>query len=431
LKSFSFLIGVLFSEHLLLGSLLSLDMPILNQVVAALHSLFVIGLFYYVYKNQEVVFKDCSGFKPALYMTLAVHLGMLLGIALLDSSGCVLWVVDSYNIHVPGSLRVMEFLKGQGFGSRTSIYDRTYLAHVLAGISFFIFGVNQIASGLALMIGKLGAVFYLFRLTKELIDERAARLASLVYIILPTALFYTITFYKEATVQFLVAMVSYYLIKVYRYGRWQEFLLLCLGLLFLGNERHYLVPCYFISAGVAIFASRHISLRQKTFITLSGFLGYLLFRKYYYDMNFQSLWASLQEYRQIYLSYSDVREINKTLPYPLALIKLYFTPFFTVRKLEEYSMVSALITWGSFVYEIIAFMGVMGLLFIKKKKNCFEIFVLSISMILFHLVFAYVAPYNGRLRDSFLSTIILISILYLQNKIKPVMRVNGWFKPKN
>ncbi len=413
LKSFSFLTVILFFEHFALGCLLSLDGHILHQVIAGLHSVFVAGIFYYVYCHQDLIFKNVSGVRPVIYMTLAVHLGILLGVALLDSTGAMLWVVDSKSTHVPMAENVVGFLVGNGFGSVPSGNSQLYLAHVLSGVFFLVFGVNQLASGLALMLGKLGAVFYLFQFSRELVDDRAARLATLIYILLPTALFYTVTFYKEATVQFLVAMACYYMFRIHRHGRWQEFLLLCLALLLLGNERHYLAPCFGVAMGLLIIFSRRIPVWLKAGMLISGAVGYDLFCRFYWAFSVDNVLATIQNYRTQYLSFPDVSEINKTLPYPIAVVKLYLSPYFTMVKISSYFGPASLIAWGSFLYQITAVLAPFGFLKLVKEETSDARIVTIVTIPFFILVavFGYVAPYNGRLRDSFLPLLCLFAVV--------------------
>lgn len=408
------LVGVLFFAHFMLGAILSLDLPLAHQIISVFHTVFMAIVGYTVIRNHDKFFISSQEAKPVLKLVLAVHVGLLLGVSIFDSSGQVLWVTDSVNIHIPGAERVMQFIAGDGLGSHSSKYDRTYLAHIFSGIFFYFFGVNQLASGLGLMIGKLGAVYFTFRLGKELVDYRVGQIASVIYILLPTALFYSVTFYKEATVQFLVVFASFYLLKSVRYWKWTDLMAFFVALVLLTNERHYLGPCFAVAFVIGILLSSKVRPEVKILTLYSGVAFYWYFSEKYWDTKIEIVLTSLKNYRSHYLSYTDVNPINRSLPYPIAVLKLYLSPFFTFGKVRAYDHMATLLTWGSFFYQLVAL--VAGLVFVvpKIKSNLRnEIVLLAIPMTSFLLVFGYVAPYNGRLRDSFIPLICIYCVLVI------------------
>lgn len=362
-----------------------------------------------------------------LAVTLAVNLFMILGTALAFPTEKIFWVVDSYDMHIPGSVRIMELIQGKLSGPivRSSAYDRTYLAHIIGALFFSIFGVNHVASSLSLLAPKVVCAYFIFKSTKRMFGFDCAKIAILVYAILPTAIFYTITFYKEATLQMLVAVILYYIIKFYEQLDIKSFLILLFLFLLLGNERHYLVPCFAISALFFVFLSQKLKVFYKIALILTFIVGYKIFTYYYWDINFAEILSVLAVYKSKYNGYTDITSINRTLPYPLTVIKLLFSPFVTPIKLQTYSHYATLLTWGSFIHHMLILAFGIGFYKLWNEKSHRQVLVLiSAPFFAFLLTFGYVAPYNGRLRDSFLPLIIIIGSYSINMLLKKMKKIN-------
>lgn len=361
-----------------------------------------------------------------LTITLAINLFMILGTALSFPTENFFWVADSYDIHIPGSIKLMEFFQGKlDTLVRTSVYDRTYLAHIMGALFFQILGVNHITSALSLLIPKIVCAYFIFKGTKKLFDFDSAKIATLIYAFLPTAIFYTTTFYKEATLQMLVAMILYFMISFYEKINFKTFLILIFLFLLLGNERHYLVPCFAISVLLFVFLSKKLKLLHKIGIILTFIIGYKLFTSYYRDVNFSFILATLTDYKNKYSSYTDVTSINRTLPYPLTAIKLLLSPFVTTVKLYTYSHYATLLTWGSVIHHTLILSFIVSFYKIWKEKTKRDILlILSVPFFAFLLAFGYVAPYNGRLRDSFLPLIVIIGSYSVTLLLKKMKKIN-------
>lgn len=340
------------------------------------------------------------------------HFGFVTGIGLFDSTETLLWVTDSYNLHIPGAERLLDWFQQGEDIERSSIYDRTYLAHILVAIFFAIFGVSQWASGLALIIPKLIATAFVFKGAEILSDKKTATLAALIFILLPTAVFYTLTYYKEATVQMYVAILFYLLARLSNQFSWRWLLVFLFALGLAGLERHYLVPCFVVGLSLLFFLDRSKPDWFRLIPFPLGFLCYLAYMYKYDDMAMVTVMDSLVFYRDAYHSYADVDSINRALPYPVAFIKLYLTPIFTPRKLDMFFGFSSLLTWGSFLYQGVALTALLGAWHQWKNKGQGKVVALMWTpLIVLLLVFAFVAPYNGRLRDSFLPVLVAFSAL--------------------
>lgn len=405
------------------GYAISFNGLLLNNISTIV---FITSSMFSLYKGIEIA-KNLEDSRSTLTflltITLVINLFMILGTASASPAEKILWVTDSYDMHIPGSVRIMEFFQGKLESPivRSSVYDRTYITHILGAFFFYVFGVNHIASSLSLLIPKIICAYFIFKGAKSLLGFDCAKIAVLVYSFLPTAIFYTVTFYKEASLQMLVAMILYFIIKMYMKLEIKYFVALLFLFLFLGNERHYLVPCFAVSALFFAFLSKQLKIVYKVGVILTCIIGYKLFTAYYWDLNFITILRTLALYKSKYSDYVDVTSINKTLPYPLGVVKLLLSPYITSIKLNTYTHYATLLTWGSFVHHILILFFGFGFYKVYKEYNQKNLLViLSVPFFIFLLVFGYVAPYNGRLRDSFLPLIVMIGSYSINIVLKKI-----------
>ncbi len=406
------------------GYLISLNDLVFNNIATVVFILLSMATLCVGIKISEDLEKSKSTLRFLLLTTFIVNFFMILGTAAAQPAEKILWVADSYDMHIPGSVRIMELIQGKLTGPivRTSIYDRTYIAHIFGAIFFAIFGVNQIASSLSLLIPKVICAYFIFKGTKKFLSFDHAKMAVLLYALLPTGIFYTITFYKEATLQMLVAMILYYVIKLYKKFKIKYFAILLLLFLFLGNERHYLVPCFAIAALIYVFSSKELKISYKIGMIVTCIIGYKIFTAYYWDISLSNVIKTLVIFKAKYSDYPDVAAANKNFPYPLGVIKLLLTPFITTVKLKTYTHYATLITWGSMIHHLLVVCFGFGFYKIYKEINNRKLLIiLTAPFLTFLLAFGYVAPYNGRLRDSFLPLMVMVgsyTIVFILKKIK-------------
>lgn len=395
---------------LLYGFFISLSSLVFQNISSFSFICILTYLCFLIFKHDE---GNRNYLHEAIYLTLIIHLGIILGVFLSSfflSGSNVLWVVDSHDIHIPGSLKIANLLNGTSDSiSRSSIYDRTYISHIFGGIFFWIFGKNQFSSSLSLIISKIITVYFIFKTSRLITNERNSFVACLIYISMPTILFYTLVFYKEASVQMLVSILAYLLISLTKKFNIVKIVTLIFVLAVLANERHYLFPCFSLAILIYLFLDDRISKIIKFLALIAACLSYLIFTSVYHDIGFNNLVESLRLYRQLYNGYSDVNSINSSLPYPISVLKLYFTPFFNTYKLENFANLSSLLTWGSFSHQLFMVFFSISLIYIfKDKKKRLLAILLVLPFLFFLLVFGYIAPYNGRLRDSFYPIFIVL-----------------------
>lgn len=393
----------------------------LDQAITAGYCLYVTFWFLKIRRSIESM-----RISSVLCVVLAQHLGIIVGFVLADAPFDRLWVWDSYNLHIPGAVNVANALAGvEELRSMRNSFDRIYVTHFFVGIFFYFFGATPWVSSLALLVPKLGATFLTFKLGDRLFGSATGILAAAVYALLPTITFYTLVFYKEAFVHLFVLGVFYGLTLV-RAGRasWAIHFGIVLSLGLIANERFYLFPLFLLSTflvygQVAVWTPIRIGM-----VTVATALCCTLFVRHFSDqIKFENLWAELVRFKNEYNAFSDVdQKWNAQLPYPIGVLKLYFSPYFHPRKFGMFSDYSLLLIWASFLSQIVL-VGAALELFLRTMKTGWRRLLWSYGYVFipflgFMLVFGYVAPFAGRLRDMFVPLL----ALFFAHRIAPMTR---------
>ena len=134
----------------------------------------------------------------------------------------------------------------------------------------------------------------------------------------------------------------------------------------------------------------------------------------------------LARFRADMMAPSDIsREWNADLWYPLAVVKVLFTPFFTFHKFEIFRDLSALLTWGSFASQAVIALGCYGFWLQMREAGTSQArvgaLIMALPLISFILFFGYLAPYSGRQRDSFfpvIATFAAVAVVRIRERIR-------------
>ncbi len=146
-------------------------------------------------------------------------------------------------------------------------------------------------------------------------------------------------------------------------------------------------------------------------IGLAGIGGF--FAVYFQDFSIPYVFDGLAWARQNYMNSPDVNQnLNADLWYPLAVIKLLFSPYLTPSKFNIFVDLSALLTWGGPISQVIMLSAIVGI-WAEFRKNLMRTIVVAFPFALFLLLFGYLAPFSGRQRDSFLPAISIFAALGL------------------
>lgn len=343
-----------------------------------------------------------------LVMNVFLYLGFAIPNLIANIPVELFWVSDSINTHVPESVKVMEFLRGDRQWYAVFSYPGR-LTHSICGVFFLAFGVSPFSSLLALMLFKSLALYFTSRVGDVFFEKKIVLLALLIYVLSPTVLFYNTTLYKESAVQMLVTMLLLSTIMIIEKKCYRYLALLLLSLPLMYYERDYLA----LLIGGSFFASFYyfhsaVKWRRIKFFSFLIFLLSFSVALFFYFTFFLKIYEKVQWLRVYYSSFQDINySLNYDIPYLLAFTKICFSPFFSTNKISMFFDCSSLLTWGAVVNQIIMLTSSVGVIYATYKKR------LHISMwgpfLIFLLFAAYISPWSGRLRDSFYPLISIYS----------------------
>ncbi|MCB9025425.1 MAG: glycosyltransferase family 39 protein [Bdellovibrionaceae bacterium] len=343
-----------------------------------------------------------------------IYLALFLGLWLANAPNDSIWMPDSIRTHVPVSKQFSQVIQGHLNLEETDLGRQGVSTHILTGTMFTLFGINIYSTLMALFIFKALTLIPIFLLAKELFDTKTAYISSLLYIFAPTLMFYSISFYKEMAVQFYMAWVYYSLYKLFYSSKSILFsvILLC-SLMLLSRERFYLV---FLFIPSIVLLTINMSGKIKYWILLFSLsiLTILYSSNEYLQQSPRWMVNRIVYLRTLYMSVTNQSfSFNYDIPYPIAVLKATFTPYFTLNKFSLFYDFSYLLIWGSFINQIIIFTAIYC--FFKIYKQSIIHIANVLPLIIFLLLLGYICPWNDRLRDSFYPIISIYSAYILIN----------------
>jgi len=390
-----------------------------KSFTSAVTIFFLIVVFCVLVCNLSFVFRaeerELPRTLPALLLyALALHLALILGFHLSGRAETAIWVADSYSVHLPGAINVANCINGtETLRSIGNVpFDHVFFTQLFVGFFFSFFGVSAAVTSLALMLIKIMVIFVVYLLGKIMFNRRIGLVGAMLYLFSPTVLYYTTVFYKEPAVQLSVASIMLSTLALYLNCRqWQYWILLIVSLAMVLNERFYLFFCFsVVLIPLLLFALKSygkIYALAGLMIMVSGlyfvagkYANHLTMTDVSYSNMLRHFYEMAHAYRASFNSYSDVAAINTALPYPFAFLKLLFTPFFTMNKFDLFSDFSYVLIWGSFFNQALIALALYGICRNLRFDWRRRWFLIS-PFFIFMSLFAYLAPYAGRLRDSF------------------------------
>ncbi|MEI7529968.1 MAG: glycosyltransferase family 39 protein [Elusimicrobiota bacterium] len=397
--------------------------------LAALLAVFLVNLARILRADESALGGEL---RRVLLCAGALHCALILGFYLSGHPQTALWVEDSYHLHIPGAVNVAAYIHGrEALGSIGVPFGGVFLTQALVGVFFSFLGASPVVSAAVLALVKLLAVVVLFRLGRMMFGERAGLIGALLYVFSPTILYYTTVFYKEAVIQLVVAALLLAALRIYRKaGGWGDWLLLAASLAALINERFYLF-FFFLLALIppALHAARSLGrfsragaalLAAACFSALAyKYMGWVNAKFGPLNSSEGCFFSGINNLRALYNGFPDVSSVNSTLAYPFAFLKILFTPFFTMNKFQLFSDYSYILIWGSFFNQAVIALSLYGL-YKALRADWRTHGLLLFPYFLFLCIFAYVAPFNGRLRDSFYP-LITIYAAYSVSKLYSVL----------
>ncbi len=350
-----------------------------------------------------------------VFKLIFLSFGIMLGYSIAQGGIQEIWIIDAQAMHVPGAINISNFISGtEPLRKLGSVFDKIYLTNAYVGIWFYIFGASPEVSMIALTSMKCLTTYFLYLLTLEIFNKQCALIASLIYTIVPTLLFYSITYYKEMLIQLCITMFCLGLVRLNKSFDIKNIALLLVSLLTLSNERFYLFPILGGTLFLRVILINRIpnSIKYLTFL-ISLSLAALFQLKYQEQIPIQKIISSIQQFHKAYNNYSDVNSGVSSL-YPISLVRFVFTPFFTFNKFDLFHNYSYLLIWGSFFNQAIIATAIYTIL-IKSRNLIKEYWYLFLPSLFFIFLFAYIAPYSGRLRDTFYPLVCLWASYQINN----------------
>lgn len=327
----------------------------------------------------------------------------------------VLWVPDSFTLHGPGAERALAFLMGNGRLDFTSVFGEqvqfTYLWAALLGVFA---GINPVSTAVSNLAIKLITWILWHRSISKHYGHQVANMTLLILMFVPTQVFYGLVYYKEPVVQMFVVIAISAALDLRIKPNAQAFIFGAVSVLCLAIERIYLAPMLGLVLVVSIiphiksFAFNGRSVASGVVaIGAAGVFVMVFFR----DFSLLKIFDNLAWLRHNYMNAPGVDKAwNQDIAYPLAVIKILFTPFFHPNKLEVFKDFSAILTWGAIPSQAVTALALFGVAaeFVRARLKTA---ILTIPFALFLLLFAYLAPYSGRQRDSFYPVIALFAAI--------------------
>jgi hypothetical protein len=362
-----------------------------------------------------------------LSLVIAIHLGFLVGLALLDSPSDFLWVDDTLRNHLPGAIVVSDWLDK---GGTIEIFDKDpfktlYLSSIWVGAFFHIFGVSPIVSSLATIPIKLLTVLCIFKAANNCFEDRFVALtAAIVYALMPSVTYFTLLFLKEFLIQFYVALALYILSVCIKKAWMCALLLFPLGALFV--DRFYVAVALAIGFYAYYFRKSKSVYVHAFAAIIVGVAVMAVFDYYFRGMGVRELIETASKFEE---AHNEGVGVTPTINIWVDLFRITFTPFFSLSNVKGFFRIDSLLIFGTFLHQIVMILYFVGLA--RTRKSSFAILNISLGMVL--VLFAIIAPYNARARDSFYPLIAIFAAIgiatsfgnrvYSNNKL--LMRVSN------
>lgn len=347
-----------------------------------------------------------------LLLIVGFYLMLLVGLAI-GGGWSSLWTLDSKQLHLPGIEKTLSFFRGEAALEVGSVFGgQVQLTYLWTAIWFSIFGSSEVVSALAMLVLRIAAWVIAYDITRSLFGLRVARIALLLTAFVPTQIFYAMLLMKDPAVQLLTTLCFWSLLRIFQRGQLRYLILGLFAIACLALERFYIVPTFAVSFALAVILC---PVKDGRVLRLSVFsvglvivLG-LFWKLFKRDFNIQILRENLEWVRAGFQGGAEVDKAwNMDISYPLAFVKILFTPFFRLNKFSFFTDLSALLTWGSFVSQAVMAIGLYGI-FKQVRIHAVRTLIVVLPILFFLLVFAYLAPFSGRQRDGYFPMIAMFA----------------------
>jgi len=340
-----------------------------------------------------------------LLLVIGIHVGFLVGLALLDGPSDLLWVDDTFRNHLPGAIAFADWLDR---GGSIEIFDenpfkKIYLSSMWVGMFFNFLGPSPIVSSLAIIPVKLLTMLCIFKAANNVFKDRFVALtAAIIYALMPSVTFFTLLFLKEFLIHFYVALALYIFTECIKRPWLCVLLIFPLGGLFI--DRFYVA----IVLAVGFYAyylrnSKNVYIHVLVTLVLAVTL-IAVFDYYFRGMGVVELIETISGFEE---AHNEGEGVTPTINIWVDLFRITFTPFFAWSKFKIFSGIDSLIIFGSFLHQAVMIFYFIGL--VRTRKSGFALLNISLGIVL--VLFAIIAPYNARARDSFYPLIAIFAAI--------------------
>jgi hypothetical protein len=342
---------------------------------------------------------------------ILLHIGILAGGLMAHDPTKIFWGFDSTSYHIPHSVNAFNDVTNLINFKAKSYSESLLITHLITGVFFKIFGVNVVATTISTLMIKIPTCFMICKLGERFFNLKIGKSAAIIFALYPSVIVFDAIFFKEISVQFF--LVTFFIL-LYDYSfQKKSFLLipLFLILLFIANERSYLLPSLFGAFFLAtIYFIQDYSTKIKILAMLLVGLIFAFF-VYYFSANYPPT-RIIQRAIEVRNAYKSINSVdtkwNYDIPYFLAIIKIIFTPFFTFSKFKNYFNLTSLIVWSVPINQFVILLSLFGM---KNSLGKYKYqYPIILSFFIYILLLAYFRPYDGRVRDSYIPIIIIYAL---------------------
>ena len=332
--------------------------------------------------------------KYVAFLAFCNHIAILIGFLIASGPDYLLWPVDAMSHHLENSINFSSWLID---GTRVDFYDenpfkKIYISNMWVGIFFALLGENPISSGIAMMVIKLFTIILIFKSTFIITSNRwISSSASIIYALIPTVTFYTIQFYKDFFIQFIVALIIYIIFRFKT--RFISIVLISLPLIILISDRFYLSIIILIAYSSFYLIHEKNKIKCFFLFVFGILLSILIFHYYFKNRGIFDLFDVINDFAD---SHNNSLDSTPSTNIFFDLFRITFTPFFLRYKLDNYFGFDSLLIFGGFIHQIVMLLYFKGLW--MSRKN--DLIVINISVLLLLILLGLIMPFDGRARDS-------------------------------
>ncbi len=407
------------------GTILSWGMDRGSQVLitnssAAIFVVLNIFLLIHIYKTVGADGRVRAGMLAAV--AVAAPIGILLGSVGFGTTERLFWVSDSVHTHHPSAQYMVSLLNGTApinAESMTRALRPGALTHLWVGVWYLVFGPSVIVSVLALLVIKAVTVELLVHAYQKMCDWLGLKGAGsgiavvLLYLGVPTVLFHTAVLYKEALVHLCFTAALLGALSLMLRPSFKMAGLLAFGVAGLLIERFYVAASLLPLLGyLAVSSLKHKKAVVAVFAVSA--IAALIYFLGVENFSPEEVLRKIVRQREYHSSFSGVSQrYNYEVPYFVAFGKILMTPIWALNKLAMFHGLGALVTWGSFVHQVVMLAYLLCLLHLVRLPSNWKYLIVHVPFLIFVLFGAYISPWAGRVRDSYFPLIAIFATIYI------------------